>query len=51
MTTTRCSCSVPPYHIAGVANLLSNTYLGRRIVYLDRFDAGALVRHRAPKRA
>ncbi len=29
---------VPPYHIAGVANLLSNTYLGRRIVYLDRFD-------------
>ena len=31
--------SVPPYHIAGVANLLSNLYLGRRIVYLDRFDA------------
>lgn len=31
--------SVPPYHIAGVANLLSNTYLGRRIVYLDHFDA------------
>jgi acyl-CoA synthetase (AMP-forming)/AMP-acid ligase II len=31
--------SVPPYHIAGVANLLSNTFLGRRIVYLDRFDA------------
>lgn len=30
--------SVPTYHIAGVANLLSNTYLGRRIVYLDRFD-------------
>jgi acyl-CoA synthetase (AMP-forming)/AMP-acid ligase II len=29
---------VPPYHIAGVANLFSNTYLGRRIVYLDRFD-------------
>jgi acyl-CoA synthetase (AMP-forming)/AMP-acid ligase II len=29
---------VPPYHVAGVANLLSNTYLGRRIVYLDRFD-------------
>jgi acyl-CoA synthetase (AMP-forming)/AMP-acid ligase II len=30
--------SVPPYHIAGVANLLSNIYLGRRIVYLDRFE-------------
>ena len=30
--------SVPPYHIAGVANLLSNFYAGRRIVYLDRFD-------------
>ena len=27
--------SVPPYHIAGVANLLSNLYVGRRIVYLD----------------
>jgi acyl-CoA synthetase (AMP-forming)/AMP-acid ligase II len=31
--------SVPPYHIAGVSNLMSNLYLGRRIVYLDRFDA------------
>ncbi len=31
--------SVPPYHIAGVSNLMSNVYLGRRIVYLDRFDA------------
>lgn len=30
--------AVPPYHIAGVANLLSNLYAGRRIVYLDRFD-------------
>ncbi len=30
--------SVPPYHIAGVANLLSNLYAGRRIIYLDRFD-------------
>ena len=29
--------SVPPYHIAAVANLLSNLYSGRRIVYLDRF--------------
>lgn len=29
--------SVPPYHIAAVANLLSNLYAGRRVVYLDRF--------------
>jgi acyl-CoA synthetase (AMP-forming)/AMP-acid ligase II len=35
--------SVPPYHIAGLANLLSNLYLGRRIVYLRQFDAGAWV--------
>lgn len=33
--------SVPPYHIAAVANLLSNLYSGRRIVYLDRFTAAA----------
>jgi len=31
--------SVPPYHIAAVANLLSNLYSGRRILYLDRFSA------------
>lgn len=31
--------TVPPYHIAGIANLLSNVYAGRRIVYLDAFDA------------
>jgi acyl-CoA synthetase (AMP-forming)/AMP-acid ligase II len=36
--------SVPPYHVAGLANLLSNLYLGRRIVYLPRFDAEAWVR-------
>ncbi len=35
--------SVPPYHIAGVTNLLSNLYLGRRIVYLEQFDADAWV--------
>jgi acyl-CoA synthetase (AMP-forming)/AMP-acid ligase II len=29
--------SVPGYHIAGVANLLSNLYAGRHIVYLDAF--------------
>jgi acyl-CoA synthetase (AMP-forming)/AMP-acid ligase II len=36
--------SVPPYHVAGLANLLSNLYLGRRIVYLPQFDAGEWVR-------
>jgi acyl-CoA synthetase (AMP-forming)/AMP-acid ligase II len=35
--------SVPPYHVAGLANLLSNLYLGRRIVYLAQFDAAAWV--------
>jgi acyl-CoA synthetase (AMP-forming)/AMP-acid ligase II len=35
--------SVPPYHVAGLANLLSNLYLGRRIVYLPQFDARAWV--------
>lgn len=30
--------SAPPYHIAGVANLLSNLYAGRRVVYLGQFD-------------
>ena len=32
--------SVPPYHIAGLTNLLSNLYTGRRVVYLDAFDPG-----------
>ena len=36
--------SVPPYHIAAVANLLSNLYSGRRIVYLDRFTPDAWLR-------
>ncbi len=31
--------SVPPYHIAGVASLLSSIYAGRRIVQLAKFDA------------
>ncbi len=31
--------TVPPYHVAGVANLLSNVFAGRRIVYLDQFDS------------
>ncbi len=33
--------SVPPYHIAGVANLLSNVFAGRRVVYLPDFDPAA----------
>ncbi|NUU20867.1 MAG: long-chain fatty acid--CoA ligase [Streptomycetaceae bacterium] len=32
--------SVPPYHIAGLANVLTNLYTGRRVVYLPAFDAG-----------
>ena len=31
--------SVPPYHVAGVASMLSSIYAGRRIVQLPRFDA------------
>ncbi|MGQ0433674.1 MAG: class I adenylate-forming enzyme family protein, partial [Microthrixaceae bacterium] len=31
--------SVPPYHVAGVANVLSNVYSARRIVYLPAFTA------------
>jgi acyl-CoA synthetase (AMP-forming)/AMP-acid ligase II len=30
--------SVPPYHIAGVANLLSNVFATRRIIYLPSFE-------------
>jgi acyl-CoA synthetase (AMP-forming)/AMP-acid ligase II len=40
--------SVPPYHIAGVSNLLSNICAGRRVVYLEAFTAqGWLDRVRA----
>jgi acyl-CoA synthetase (AMP-forming)/AMP-acid ligase II len=35
--------SVPAYHVAGLANLLSNLYAGRRIVYLRQFDASTWV--------
>lgn len=31
--------SVPPYHIAAVANVLTNLYAGRRAVVLDHFTA------------
>jgi acyl-CoA synthetase (AMP-forming)/AMP-acid ligase II len=30
--------SVPPYHIAGVSNVLTNLYTGRRVVSLPAFD-------------
>jgi acyl-CoA synthetase (AMP-forming)/AMP-acid ligase II len=30
--------TVPPYHVAGMANMLSNTFAGRRLVYLRTFD-------------
>jgi acyl-CoA synthetase (AMP-forming)/AMP-acid ligase II len=31
--------SVPPYHIAGVGTVLTNTFAGRRIIYLPNFTA------------
>jgi len=31
--------SVPPYHIAGLAAILSSVYAGRRVVQLPNFDA------------
>ena len=31
--------SVPPYHIAGMVNLFSNLFAGRRLVYLENFSA------------
>ncbi len=30
--------SVPPYHVAGVASMLSSIYSGRRIIQLPKFD-------------
>jgi acyl-CoA synthetase (AMP-forming)/AMP-acid ligase II len=35
---------VPPYHIAGIAAVLSSMYAGRRIMYLPAFDADEWVR-------
>src|SRR3954466_2143860 len=29
--------SVPPYHVAGIANMLSNLFAGRRLVFLTAF--------------
>lgn len=31
--------SVPPYHIAGIASILSSVYAGRKVVQLAHFDA------------
>lgn len=42
--------SVPPYHIAGMATILSNTYSGRRIAYLPQFDPAEWVRTAAGER-
>jgi acyl-CoA synthetase (AMP-forming)/AMP-acid ligase II len=33
--------AVPPYHVAGVANVLSNLFAGRRLVFLRGFDPDA----------
>jgi len=30
--------SVPPYHIAGISSVLSSTYCGRRLVYVETFE-------------
>ena len=35
--------SVPPYHVAGMAAILSSVYAGRRIVQLPHFDARAWI--------
>jgi len=42
--------SVPPYHVAGVMNLLTNLYAGRRIVYLDPFAASSWLEKAAIER-
>jgi acyl-CoA synthetase (AMP-forming)/AMP-acid ligase II len=31
--------SVPPYHVAGIATILTSVYGGRRLLYLPTFDA------------
>ena len=36
--------AVPPYHIAGLASLLTNLYAGRRLVYLTAFDPAEWLR-------
>jgi long-chain acyl-CoA synthetase len=36
--------AAPPYHIAGVAGLLSSIYAGRKMVFLPNFDAHEWIR-------
>jgi acyl-CoA synthetase (AMP-forming)/AMP-acid ligase II len=36
--------SVPPYHIAGIASILTSTFSGRRLVQMASFDAAEWVR-------
>jgi len=36
--------SVPSYHIAGISAVLSSTYAGRRLVYMEAFDPAEWVR-------
>jgi len=36
--------AVPPYHVAGLANLLTNLYAGRRLVYMPALDAAEWLR-------
>lgn len=36
--------SVPPYHIAGLASVLSSFFAGRRMAYLENFDPAAWVK-------
>ncbi len=42
--------SVPPYHIAGMAAILSSVYSGRRVVQLSSFDAETWVKTAAAER-
>ncbi|WP_026556564.1 class I adenylate-forming enzyme family protein [Arthrobacter sp. 35W] len=35
--------SVPPYHIAGMASVLTSMFAGRKMVYLESFDADTWV--------
>ena len=41
---------VPPYHIAGIAAVLSSLYAGRRIMYLPTFDAAEWVKQATEER-
>jgi acyl-CoA synthetase (AMP-forming)/AMP-acid ligase II len=43
--------AAPPFHVAGVAAVLSNTYLGRRMIPLPQFSAEAWLRNARSGRA